>query len=87
MPDANIQAAGKVIEALGGVLYRVELPNGKRIPAHLSKALTQAGETFTAGQRLLLELTPYDFDSARIVGALPGADSLADAETGEDRAE
>ena len=67
MPDATIQTHGKVLETRGPVLYRVELPNGKVILAHLSKELADAGATFVAGDELLLELTPFDFDQARIL--------------------
>ena len=66
MPDATIQTHGKVLETRGPVLYRVELPNGKVILAHLSKELADAGATFVAGDELL-ELTPFDFDQARIL--------------------
>jgi translation initiation factor IF-1 len=67
MPDATIQTWGEVVEIRGAVLYRVILPNGKVILAHLSKALAEAGAKFGGGDRLLLELTPYDFDQARII--------------------
>ncbi len=52
---------------MGGILYRVELPNGKIILAHLSRRLTEDGAAFQAGGKVLLELTPYDFDQARIL--------------------
>lgn len=67
MPDATIQTRGKVLEMQGQVLYRVELPNGKVILAHLSKGLADAGESFAVGDELLLEFTPFDFDQARIL--------------------
>lgn len=57
------------MEPLSPVLYRVALPNGKVILAHLSKRLTDEQAVFAAEARLLLELTPYDFDTARILGA------------------
>ena len=68
MPDATIHAVGKVLENLNPVLYRVALPNGKPILAHFSKPLTDAKEVFSIDERLVLELTPYDFDQARILG-------------------
>ena len=58
-----------MLEQLGPVLYRAQLPNGKRILAHLSKRLADAGTVFEPGQQVVLELTPYDFDQARILGA------------------
>lgn len=69
MPDATIHAAGIILENLNPVLYRVALPNGKTILAHLSKPLAEAKAVFSPGDRLVLELTAYDFDQARILGA------------------
>jgi len=69
MPDATIHAVGKVLENLNPILYRVALPNGKLILAHLSKPLTEAKATFSQDDRVVLELTAYDFDQARILGA------------------
>ncbi len=68
MPDATIHTVGKILENLSLILYRVELPNGKIILAHLSKPLTVAKAAFSIGDRVVLELTPYDFDQARILG-------------------
>jgi translation initiation factor IF-1 len=68
MPDATIHTHGRIIGIRSTVLYRVSLPNGKIILAHLSKPLADAGETFAEGEMTLLELTPYDFDQARILG-------------------
>lgn len=68
MPDATIHTAGPVLTRLGPVLYRTELPNGKIILAHLSKRLADAGSVFAPGQRVVMELTPYDFEQARIIG-------------------
>jgi translation initiation factor IF-1 len=67
MPDATIHAVGEILENLNPVLYRVSLPNGKKIFAHLSKSLTEAKAVFHAGNRVVLELTAYDFDQARIL--------------------
>lgn len=83
-PDATIHTHGKVLEAAGPVLYRVSLPNEKAILAHLSKPLADARASFDTGDTLVLELTPYDFDTARILGAVASGSSLADAEAAED---
>lgn len=83
MPDATIHTTGEVLEHPGPQLYRVALPNGKIILAHLSKPLVERQARFENGTLLLLELTPYDFETARILGA---AGSLADAEPAENHA-
>jgi translation initiation factor IF-1 len=67
MPDATIHAVGTILENLNPILYRVSMPNGKEVLAHLSKPLTEAKATFEVGQRLVLELTAFDFDQARIL--------------------
>lgn len=71
MPDATIHTIGRVLEVPGQSLYRVSLPNGKIILAHLSKPLTIQAAEFVPGDDLLLELTPFDFDTARILGRVP----------------
>ncbi len=70
MPDVTIHTHGTILENLNPVLYRVSLPNGKLILAHLSKPLTVAKAEFPTHARVVLELTPYDFDQARILGAV-----------------
>ena len=67
MPDATIHTVGTILENLNPVLYRVSLTNGKIILAHLSKPLTEANATFQPQDRVVLELTPFDFDQARIL--------------------
>jgi translation initiation factor IF-1 len=67
MPDATIHAVGRILENLNPVLYRVALPNGKQILAHLSKPLTEAAAVFVPDTDVVIELTPFDFDQARIL--------------------
>lgn len=75
MPDANLHAAGPILEQLGEVLYRAALPNGKLVRAHLSKPLARAGTRFPPGTVVVMELTPYDFDHARILRVADEADA------------
>lgn len=67
MSDAAIHALGLIRERVRDELYWAELPNGKRVLAHLSKPLADQGARFEEGQALILEMTPYDFDTARIL--------------------
>jgi len=67
MPDAAIHTVVRILEKLGPILYRGELPNGKIILAHLSKPLTKAGREFQVDSRVIVELTPFDFDQGRII--------------------
>jgi len=68
MSDTTIHTHGQVLEILNPVLYRVVLPNGKIILAHLSKRMVSEKSVFPPGGHVLLEFTPYDFDTARILG-------------------
>lgn len=68
MPDATIHTLGRILESRGPVLYRVSLPNGKTLLAHLSKPLADAKAAFEVSETVLLEMTPFDFDTARILG-------------------
>lgn len=68
MPEAAIETTGTILERKGEILYRVELMNGKVVLGHLSKALTDAKAELADGASVLLEMTPYDFDQARILG-------------------
>ena len=77
MPDVTIHTSGPILERLGPILYRTALPNGKIIMAHLSKPLTDAGAVFEPGQRVVMELTAYDFEQARILGGTCVNDSAA----------
>lgn len=70
MPDPTIHAAGTIVSQLNEILYRAELPNGKLIMAHLSKPLTEEKAVFLPGVIVRLELTAFDFESARILGEL-----------------
>jgi len=72
MPDATIHTLGTLLEHLNPVLYRVSLPNGKEILAHLSKPLTEEEAVFPPGTVVILEMTPYDFETARILGEAEG---------------
>lgn len=71
MSEAAIETTGTILERKGEILYRVELMNGKVVLGHLSKPLTDAKTELADGSEVLLEMTPYDFDQARIIGAEP----------------
>ena len=59
---------GIVREPIPPAAVEVELPNGKVVAGHLPKRLAQLSEDLTPGTRVDLEMTPYDFEKARIVG-------------------
>jgi translation initiation factor IF-1 len=71
MSEAAIETTGIILERKGEILYRVELMNGKVVLGHLSKPLTDAKAELVDGTSVLLEMTPYDFDHARILRECP----------------
>jgi translation initiation factor IF-1 len=71
MPDAeSIQVTGTVLESLPEALYRVELPNGHRLLAHLAGKARMGFSRFAAGDRVRLELSAFDLSHGRITGAV-----------------
>ncbi|QTN33295.1 translation initiation factor IF-1 [Akkermansiaceae bacterium] len=70
MSETAIETTGTILERKGEILYRVELMNGKVVLGHLSKKLTDEMAELADGAEVILEMTPYDFDQARITGAM-----------------
>ena len=68
MSDPAIQTIGKILERKADNHFLVELMNGKVIHAHPARTLHDGGEGLAEGVSVILEMTPYDFDSARIKG-------------------
>jgi len=66
MSETAIEPTGTILERKGEILYRVELMNGKVVLGHLSKPLTDAKAELEDGSEVIVEMTPYDFDQARI---------------------
>ena len=61
-----IQLEGKVIEALPGAQFRVELENGHQIIAHVAGRMRKHYIKLVAGDSVTVELTPYDLTKGRI---------------------
>ncbi len=70
MPDDNIRTVGTIIKVLSSSHCHAQLLNGKCIIAHLSKELIETEWSLTAGAQVLLEMTPYDLEKARILAAI-----------------
>ena len=58
---------GKVTEALPNAMFHVELENGHRILAHVSGKLRMHNIRILPGDRVTVELSPYDLTRGRIV--------------------
>ncbi len=58
--EEGIQVEGKVVEPLPNAMFRVELENGHLILAHISGKMRKHYIRILPGDRVLLELSPYD---------------------------
>ena len=67
MAKADIlEMEGKVIETLPNTLFRVELDNGHTITAHISGRMRKHYIRILTGDRVKVEMTPYDLSKGRI---------------------
>ncbi|MGB9661576.1 MAG: translation initiation factor IF-1 [Moorellaceae bacterium] len=62
-----IEVEGTVIEALPNAMFRVELANGHKVLAHVSGKIRMNFIRILPGDRVLVELSPYDLTRGRIV--------------------
>ena len=63
----GIQVEGTVIENLPNATFRVELPNSHRILAHISGKMRMHYIKILPGDKVTLELSPYDLSRGRII--------------------
>ncbi len=61
-----IEVEGTVVEPLPNAMFRVELPNGHRVLAHASGKMRLHFIRILRGDRVLVELSPYDLSRGRI---------------------
>ena len=61
-----IELVGTVVEALPGTQFRVELENGHVIIAHVAGRMRKNYIRLVPGDRVKVELTPYDLTKGRI---------------------
>ncbi|MCS5565375.1 MAG: translation initiation factor IF-1 [Methylococcales bacterium] len=64
--EDQIEMEGKVIETLPNTLFRVELDNGHVVIAHISGKMRKHYIRILTGDRVKVEMTPYDLDKGRI---------------------
>jgi translation initiation factor IF-1 len=62
----TIQQDGTVIESLGNAMFRVELENGHTIIAHISGKMRMHYIKILPGDKVQLEMSPYDLTKGRI---------------------
>ena len=66
MAEDYIQTEGKIVAVLAGTMFRVELANQHVVLAHISGKMRKRFIRLTNGDRVTLEMSPYDLDKARI---------------------
>lgn len=61
-----IEVEGKVVEPLPNAMFRIELENGHEVLAHISGKIRLNFIRILPGDRVLVELSPYDLARGRI---------------------
>ena len=61
-----IEVEGTVVESLPNAMFRVELPNGHKVLAHISGKIRMHYIKVLPGDKVLIELSPYDLSRGRI---------------------
>ena len=64
--DDVIELAGTVVEALPNAMFQVELPNGHKILAHISGKLRMNFIRILPGDKVTVQMSPYDLTRGRI---------------------
>ena len=65
--DKSVELEGTIHTVLPGTMFRVELENGHLVLAHISGKMRKRFIRLVAGDRVKLEMSPYDVEKARIV--------------------
>lgn len=65
--EEAIEVEGTVVEPLPNAMFRVELDNGHRVLAHVSGRMRMNFIRILPGDRVVVELSPYDLTRGRII--------------------
>ena len=65
--DDTVELEGTIHTVLPGTMFRVELENGHLVLAHISGKMRKRFIRLVAGDRVKIEMSPYDTEKARIV--------------------
>jgi translation initiation factor IF-1 len=64
--DEHIELSGTVTQVLPGTMFRVELPNGHLVLAHISGKMRKNFIRISVGDKVNVEMSQYDLNKARI---------------------
>jgi translation initiation factor IF-1 len=65
--EESIEVEGKVVEPLPNAMFRVELDNGHKVLAHISGKMRMHFIKILPGDKVTVQLSPYDLARGRIV--------------------
>jgi translation initiation factor IF-1 len=65
--QSSIEQDGTIVEALSNAMFRVELQNGHQLVAHISGKMRMHYIKILPGDKVKLEMSPYDLSKGRIV--------------------
>ena len=65
--EEPIQLEGTIKQVLPGTMFRVELPNGREVLAHISGKMRKNYIRILTGDKVTVEMTPYDLSKGRII--------------------
>ncbi len=65
--EEGIQVEGTVLETLPNAMFRVELDNGHKVLAHISGKMRMHFIKILPGDKVTVELSPYDLSRGRII--------------------
>ncbi|MCM8813830.1 MAG: translation initiation factor IF-1 [Candidatus Omnitrophica bacterium] len=65
--EAGIQVEGKILETLPNAMFQVELENGHKVLAHVSGKMRMHFIRILPGDKVTVELSPYDLTRGRII--------------------
>src|SRR5260370_20194213 len=80
-----IEVEGKIVELLPNTMFRVQLPNGHKLLAHISGKMRLHFIRILPGDKVMVEMSPYDLTKGRItfrqkyscwIKNAPGSDAL-----------
>ena len=69
--QSAIEQDGVIVEALSNAMFRVELENGHEITAHISGKMRMHYIKILPGDKVRVEMSPYDLSKGRIVKRTP----------------
>ncbi len=65
--EEAIQVEGSIVEPLPNAMFRVELENGHKVLAHISGKMRMHYIKILPGDKVTVELSPYDLSRGRII--------------------